>query len=105
MGVEGTLTVRVWPTHVGVQSGFGVEPWQYPDYHRSQIVWDVCDGEVVGRTSKPVLVPAGEWTHLAFAHHPTTGFLMAVTPLVHPFRFYEEGEIMLHGIVEDDFSG
>ena len=105
MAGEGTFTARVWPTHVGVQDTFGVEPWKYPDYHRAQIMWDECDGQIVGRTAQAVLVPPGEFTHLAFAHHPTSGLLMAVNQLHHPFRFYEEGQIMLHGIVEEDFTG
>lgn len=104
MGGEARLTVTVWPTHVGVQDDLGVEPWRYPDYHRSQIMWDECNGEIVGRTSKPILVPAGEFPYLVFAHHPTTGLVLAVTQLHHPFRFYAPSDIMLHGIVEEDFA-
>jgi hypothetical protein len=87
---DGLLTFTVWPTHVGVTDAAGCEPWDDLDYTRAQIRWATA-GDALYGSAGPILLPAGEFTHLVFAHHPASPLLLAVTPLAHPFRFYTPG--------------
>lgn len=100
----GTLHAAVWPVYVGVQDVWAVEPWGYADYERAQILWENAGENLYGRTMREILVPAGEFTHLVFTHHPSSPLYCAITPLAHPFVFHEPSQIRLEQIVREDFT-
>lgn len=100
---DGVLSFTVWPTHVGITDAAGLEPWADLDYTRAQINW-ATDGDVMLGSAGPILLPAGRFTHLVFAHHPTSALLLAVTPLQHPFDFRAPAQIHLERLELADFT-
>lgn len=76
---DGTLSIQVWPAYVGacemhpLLTAFS-EP-QHSYYKRGQIMWGPAGpdlpelaGQIVGRAQ--ILVPPGEYTHLAYFYGP-----------------------------------
>ncbi len=102
MAGDGTLTMVVWPTHVGAVNAKGEEPMSSAEYQRGQIKWSVNEqGKLVGNVR--VLVPAGEWTHVIYTHHPTTPGFITAQKLAHPLiTAGSGGEIGLLDITEED---
>lgn len=90
---RGTFSAVVWPVYVGVQDIRGVEPWDFADYQRAQIIWEFAGEKLHGRTRTEIAVPAGEFTHLVFTHQPTSPLYCALTPLDHPYVYHEPSSI------------
>jgi hypothetical protein len=99
-GGNGELAFTVWPAYLGlVNANLGTPPFSVsepsndPVYKRGQIYWEYrsVDGlpdRILGRAR--IIVPAGEYTHFAFFHHPTDMRVAGLRKLDHPIRYYEE---------------
>lgn len=90
MSSDGTLTVIVWPTYVGVAhgvNGTAAEPIDHPDYHRGQITWTPVDDarQVIGRGR--IHCPPGTYTHFVYYQHPTQMRLVGSIQMDHPVTF------------------
>src|SRR5262245_32412117 len=100
---DGVLSAVVWPTYAGAFRADGVEPMNDVDYERGPITWEVSPhGLLLGRCR--ILVPAGQWCHILYTHHPLLPKVFGVQKLVHPFTLYEPGHIDLEGITQDDIQ-
>lgn len=93
-GGDGTLSVVVWPTYIGVAREGPTPPFSCDEphnggYQRGQITWTaVPDGrEVIGRAR--ILVPPGTYTHFVYFHHPTRPQACGVVKMPHPLRCTE----------------
>lgn len=101
---DGIFSATVWPTHIGALTIDGNEPISNPDYQRGQIAWRVADnGMVVGYGE--AAVPAGEWSHVIFCHHPSAPSFVSVLKLAHPLRLQRPGVVRLDQISESDWRG
>lgn len=69
-GGEIILTAKILPIYVGAVNSLGQEPMSDSAYQRGTLVWDVMpNDEILGRAR--IMVPAGTWRWLIYAHHPT----------------------------------
>lgn len=100
---DGTLTLIVWPTHVGVATEAG-EPGTSADYERGQVDWQPdINGEIIGRAL--INVPAGEYTHLVYFHCPLGGRHSTIKQMEHPLRMPTTGVVEIYPIVNGDQLG
>lgn len=96
----GILSATIWPTYLGAVKDDGSEPISSPDYQRGILFWDVEAGVLLGHGR--ILVPAGEWTHIIYCHHPSLPTFVASQRLAHPIVLDAPGDIAMERITEAD---
>jgi len=101
---EVVLGAVIWPTYVGVYDLDGREPWHCQAYRRSPIVWELIDGELMGRNADRIIVPQGGFGGMLLTHHPASGREIARRDFDHPLMIAPGGgDIDVCRIVQSDF--
>lgn len=108
-GLEGTLSIKVWPIYCGLtvrHPGESLqadgEPTWSPDYERGQIHWATENNQIVGRSS--IQAPAMEYQYLIYLYGPgDMPLLMGYRLIEQPLILTQPGAISIYPVFEDDW--